>query len=100
MDFKLTHYPAPKLGSHERVALEGTVNLPAMPDRDDQDSEAVVINRVDDTIVTRAKPQILVLSLKALGPRRAGVLPQAFNLVADPPPIGAGEVGQLPQRRG
>jgi hypothetical protein len=71
-----------------------------MPDRDNKDSKAVVIDRVDNAVVAAAKSQILTLALKALVARRTGIRPQALDLVADPPLVGAGEIAQLPQCRG
>jgi hypothetical protein len=61
-----------------------------MPEFDDKDCKAVVINCVNDAIVGGAKPKILTLSLKTLDPCRAGFGPQTLDLVAESPPVGAG----------
>jgi len=83
------------LGSGQRAALQGAVNLPAMRNRDDKDSEAVVINRVNNAIVAGAKPQVLTLPVETLEPCRAGIRAQALDLVANPLPVGRRESGQL-----
>jgi hypothetical protein len=68
-----------------------------MPDPDDEDFRWVVANGVNNAIVAGAKAEKLALPLQTPDTQRAGGSSEAVDLVANPLPLGAGEIGQLPQ---
>ena len=80
--------------------LEFAVDFPAVSDPNHQDGESVIVNLVDDPIVSRAEAVKPLLRFQHFASLRARVIGQCIYLFLDSLLNGLGQLGKSAKRAG